>query len=92
MSNAKQKRAVAAHIEFRKRKLPFPVVTVSRPHETTAVAVGAKVRIGKNGKPLKRKGCIVSWRKVETTARAALVESPCSMGRRPNYEWYSLKG
>lgn len=87
MSNAKQKRAVQAHIEFRNRKQPFPVVTVARPHSNTVVAVGARVRLGKNGKPLKRKGCIVAWRNDETTSRASLVESPSSMGRRPHYDW-----
>lgn len=92
MSNAKQKRATAAHIAWRNREMPEPVVQVTRPHEKTVVAIGARTIMGKSGKPLKRKGCVVSWRKVEVTSRAALVEAPSSIGTRPNYEWYSLKG
>lgn len=89
MSNAKMKREVAAHIEFRNRKMPHPVVTVVRPHSTTVVAIGARTIMRKDGKtPRKRKGCIVSWRNGMETARATLVESPSSMGRRPNYVWH----
>lgn len=90
MSNAKQKRATATHIAWRNREMPSDVVTVQRPHENTFVAIGAKVLMRKDGKtPRKRKGVMVSWRKTETVTRARLVESPSSMGRRPNYEWFS---
>ena len=88
MSNAKNKRHVAAVIAWRNRKQPFPVVTVSRPHETTVVAVGARTLFCKDGvTPRKRKGCVVSWRKHETTARAVNVEVPCSIGKRPDHLW-----
>ena len=87
MSNAKQKRAVAAHIEWRNRETISDVVMVARPHSKTAVAIGKRVIMGKNGKPKKRLGCIVAWRNVDVTSRATLVESPSSMGERPNYDW-----
>lgn len=88
MSNAKQKRAVAAHIEWRNREMPSDVVTVARPHSKTAVAVGARTIMRKDGKtPRKRKGCIVAWRNHDITTRATLVESYSSIGERPNYDW-----
>lgn len=89
MSNAKQKRAVQAHIEWRKRVLPSNDVTVTRPHEKTVVKVGARVILKKNGKPKKRKGVMVSWRKVETSSRATLVEVGSGFDLRPNHVWYN---
>lgn len=88
MSNAKQKRAVAAHIEWRNREMISDVVMVARPHSNTVVAVGKRVIMRKDGKtPRKRMGCIVAWRNVDVTSRATLVESPSSMGARPDYDW-----
>lgn len=91
MSNAKLKREVAAHIAFRKTKaerVPHPV-KVERPHEKTFVAIGAKTLMRKDGKtPKKRKGCIVSFRKYDTTTFATNVEVNSSMGKRPNYVWH----
>jgi len=88
MSNAKNKRHVAAVIAWRNREMPSPVVVTSRSHETTVVAIGARTLFCKDGKtPRKRKGVIVSWRNVETTARATNVEIYSSIGERPDHVW-----
>ena len=87
MSNAKQKRAVAAHIEWRNREMPSNDVTVTRPHERTFIKTNQVTVKGKNGKPKKRKAPMVSWRKYETTTRATLVDVASGFATRPNYDW-----
>ena len=87
MSNAKLKRDMAKHMAWRNREMPSKVDMVSRPHERTLVAVGAKTLFCKSGKPRKRKGCIVSVRKYEATSFATSVEVSCSVGERHDYLW-----
>lgn len=87
MSNAKMKRDVAKHIAWRNREMPSDVVQVTRQHEKTFVAVGARVLLKKDGKPRKRKGTIVSFRKYDTVNYARSVEVYSSIGERPDHLW-----